>query len=60
MLADIASGDTGAADIAFLVGLVLAVVAGLFATVRRLSAGSYHIGVGWLAVAAIALGLLLL
>jgi hypothetical protein len=60
VIADIAHGDLAAADVSFLVGLVLAVVAGLFATVRRLSTTSYHIGIGWLAVAAIALGLLLL
>lgn len=58
MIADIATGKTGAADIVFLIAVVLAVIA---------AAGSFRpaidarvIALGWLSVAAVALGLLLL
>ena len=56
MLADIASNETDWADILFLVAIVLGLVAGFMAwpdkTVKDVC--------GWLAVAAVAFGLLLL
>lgn len=58
MIADIASGNLEAADVCFLVALVLAVVAA-FVSVRPQPRWDAHLP-GWLAVAALALGWLLL
>ena len=56
MLADIVSGEVDAADVMFLVALILAVVAAFLAWPQRTVTNVC----GWAAVAAIALGLLLL
>ena len=56
MLADIVSGEIDCADVMFLVALILAVVAAFLAWPQR----TLTTVCGWLAVAAVALGLLLL
>ena len=56
MLADIVTGETDWADVMFLVALVLAVVAAFIAWPQRTLTNVC----GWLAVAAVAFGLLLL
>ncbi len=60
MIADIARGDTGAADVLFLVGAVLAVLAGLMTAVPAWAGAGYRAGIGWLAVACLAVGWVLL
>lgn len=60
LLADVASGETDLADIAFLVAVVLAVVAGVAASGKAAVLAGWAIACGWFAVAALALGLLLL
>lgn len=57
MIADIASNKTGAADVVFLIAVVLAVVAA--ATAAR-PVDARTVALGWLAVALVAFGLLLL
>jgi hypothetical protein len=62
MLADIAHGNVGFADVCFLVGLVLFLVAALLLHPRP-SAGAYPVtghSVACLGLAAVALGLLVL
>ncbi len=60
MIADITHGHVDAADVAFLVGLVLAVLAGLLTLTPRWQEHAGRQLLGWLAVGAICLGLLLL
>ena len=61
MVADITSGNTDLADVAFLVALILGVLAGVLAIPRAdPPSSSWSAFVGWLAVAALGLGLLVL
>lgn len=60
LLADIAAGETGTADVLFLVAVILAVVAALFAYATWAETTKLSAPLGWLALAALALGLLLL
>lgn len=59
MLADIASGNVDAADIFFLIAVILAVIAGILAITKN-AAGHLVQGLGWFAVACAAFGLLML
>lgn len=61
LLADISSGNTGFGDVMFLVGFILAVIAAIAAApVPNNSASPWSATLGWLALAALGLGWLVL
>lgn len=59
-LADIATGNTGGADVLFLIGAILAVVAALVAVPVRTAYAAWATFFGALAVGCVSFGLMLL
>jgi len=59
MIADIASNNTGAADVLFLIALIIAVLAALLTAIKS-SVSVYATPLAYLAVGGIAFGLMLL
>lgn len=60
LFADIATGNTATADVLFLIAVILAVLAAVVAYVAPELPAGKRVAVGWLSVAAAALGWLIL
>lgn len=60
ILADIVSGNTGTADVFYLIGVIIAVLAALCAATRSPEALRWSPVLGWLALGCVSFGLLVL